>query len=85
MGSTSRTAILVRITYPPGEQKAGGVSGGVVSQGDVNSISGQLVGISRAHHLVTLQVSVGNLAGDVLVGNPHDHAVLGGVVLVLVL
>merc|ERR1719328_68421 len=60
---------LVLVQQPPAEQQTGAVVGGV----------------GGAHHLVALQVGVGDLTCDVLVGDPDNHAVLGGVILVLVL
>merc|ERR1719348_2353212 len=76
---------LVLIQQPPAEQETGAVCGGVVGESDLDSVLGQLRGIGGAHHLVALQVGVGDLTCDVLVGNPDNHAVLGGVILVLVL
>merc|ERR1719411_2551124 len=76
---------LVLLQKPPCKQKTGAVSGGVVGKADLDSVLGQLGGIGGTHHLVALEMSVSDLAGDVLVGNPDDHAVLGGVVFILVL
>merc|ERR1719348_1139895 len=76
---------LVLVQQPPAEQETGAVGGGVVGESDLDSVLGQLRGIGGAHHLVALQVGVGDLTCDVLVGDPDNHAVLGGVILVLVL
>lgn len=51
----------------------------------LDSVLGQLMGVGGAHDLVALDARVGDLAGDVLVAQTHNQAVLGGVVLVLVL
>ena len=74
-----------KMTYPPCKQETGAVGGGIVGQTDLDTVLGQLGGVGGAHHLVALEMSVSDLAGDVLVGNPDDHAVLGGVVFILVL
>merc|ERR1719411_1702248 len=76
---------LVLLQKPPCKQKAGAVSGGIVGKADLDSVLGQLGGVGGTHHLVALEMSISDLAGDVLVGNPDDHAVLGGVVFILVL
>lgn len=39
--------------------------------------------VGRSNNTVSFQPGIGDLATDVLVGDAHDHAVLGGVVLVL--
>lgn len=51
----------------------------------LDAIVGQLVRVGRADNTVTLDTSVSDLGGDVLVGQTHNQTVLGGVVLVLVL
>merc|ERR1719312_1679572 len=76
---------LVLLQKPPCKQETGAVGGGIVGQTDLDAVLGQLGGVGGAHHLVALEMSVSDLAGDVLVGNPDDHAVLGGVVFILVL
>merc|ERR1719348_2295444 len=76
---------LVLVQQPPAEQETGAVCGGVVGESDLDSVLGQLRGIGSAHHLITLKVGIGDLTCNVLVGNPDNHAVLGGVILVLVL
>lgn len=76
---------LVLLQEPPCKQKTGAVSGGIVGEADLDSELGQLGGIGSADNKVTLQVSISNLTGDVLVGDPDNHTMLGGVVLVLVL
>ena len=45
----------------------------------------EFVAVSGSNDLVSLEPGVRYLAGDVLVGRAHDHAVLGGVVFILVL
>merc|ERR1719308_454960 len=76
---------LVLVQQPPAEQETGAVCGGVVGESDLDSVLGQLGGVGGAHHLVALQVGIGDLTCDVLVGDPDNHAVLGGIILVLVL
>lgn len=43
------------------------------------------MGIGSADNLVALNLGVGNLTNDVLVGESDNHTVLGSVVLILVL
>ena len=50
-----------------------------------NVLPGQLVTVGGADHNVALQSGVGDLAANVRIGASHDHPVLRGVVLVLVL
>ena len=71
------------MTYTSGKEKSGAVSCGVVGKTNLDAILGQLVAVGSSQHTVSLQPGVGNLAADILVGNSDDHAVLGGVVLVL--
>merc|ERR1719206_375948 len=52
---------------------------------DLHTVPGQLVAVGGADDNVTLEPGVGNLAADIGVGETHDHPVLRGVVLVLVL
>merc|ERR1719477_176642 len=70
---------------PPGEQKPSAVSSSIVGETNLHPVPGQLVAVGGADDNVTLEPGVGNLAADIGVGEPHDHPVLGGVVLVLVL
>merc|ERR1719320_144239 len=70
---------------PPGEQKPSAVSSSIVGETNLHTVPGQLVAVGGADDNVTLEPGVGNLAADIGVGEAHDHPVLGGVVLVLVL
>jgi hypothetical protein len=54
-----------------------------VCQAVLDAVSGEFVGVSRGQDVVALDLGVDNLDDDVLVGESHDEAVLGGVVLVL--
>merc|ERR550539_249145 len=62
-----------------------GVGGGVVGETNWNTVLGELMTVGGADDLVSLDVGVGNLATDVLVADPNNHTVLGGVVFILVL
>jgi hypothetical protein len=66
-------------------EESNSVSGRVVGEADLKSILGELVSIGRSHNYVPSNGAVGDLAGDVLVGEADDETILVGVVLVLVL
>jgi len=73
------------VENPPGEEEPGAVGGGIVGQANLDAIPGELVSVGSADDVISLEPGVSDLAADVGVGEPHDHPVLGGVVLVLVL
>lgn len=68
-----------------GKQQASAVSSSVVLQANSESVLGKLLGGSRAEDLVAVDLSIDDLAEDVLVGEADDQAVLVRRVLVLVL
>ena len=72
-------------TYASGEQKSGAVGGGIIGEPDLDAVPRQLVAVSCGDDLVALEAGIRYLAADVLVGGADDHAVLRGVVFVLVL
>lgn len=43
------------------------------------------MGVGRAHHTIALDLGVGDLTNDVLVGETDNQTILGRIVLVLVL
>jgi hypothetical protein len=69
----------------PGEEESGGISGGIVGQTSSESELSELLRISSAEDLISLQGSVDDLGDDSGGGDTANKAVLGGVVLVLVL
>ena len=66
-------------------EESDGVGGRVVGEADLESILGELVSIGRGHNHIPSNGAVGDLAGDVLVGEADDETKLVGIVLVLVL
>jgi hypothetical protein len=68
-----------------GAEETSAVSSSPVGQTDLNTISGELMGVGRGQDHITLDLGVDELADDVSVGNTDNKAILGGVVLVLVL
>lgn len=72
-------------TYPSGQKETGAISSGIVGQTNLDTIARKFVTVGSGHDSVSLETSISNLTADILVGTPDNHAVLGGVVLVLVL
>jgi len=68
-----------------GKEESGAVSSRVVGQANLDSVSGQLLSIGRAHDTVASDGGPNDLADDVLVGEADNKSVSGGIVLVLVL
>ena len=66
-----------------GKEQTGSVGSSPVGQTLVNAVAGELVGVGSGEDLVTGDLGVDNLGNDVTVGEANNHAVLGGVVLVL--
>lgn len=66
-----------------GQEQTGSVGGGPVGKTLVDTVALQLVGVGGSEDLVTGDLRVDDLGDDVAVGETDDHAVLGGVVLVL--
>ena len=67
------------------EEETGGVSGGVVGETDLDSVTGELMRVSSGETGIVGEISREDLAGHILVGETDDESVLGGSVLVLVL
>lgn len=57
----------------------------IVGQANLEAVAGQLMGVSCGQNLVSSKLGCNNLCHHILVGEAHDKAVLGSVVLVLVL
>merc|ERR1719348_498453 len=70
---------------PSGQKQSSAVGCSIVGEADLDTVPGQLVGVGSTHHHVTLDARIHNLGNNVLVCEAYNHAVLGGVVLVLVL
>lgn len=51
----------------------------------LDSVLGQLMRVGGADNAISLNARIGDLSGDVAVGQANDQTVLGSVVLVLVL
>lgn len=68
-----------------GTKETSAVGSGVVSQTNLDTIGGELMGVGRGKDHITLDLGVDELADNVGVGDTNDETVLGGVVLVLVL
>lgn len=66
-----------------GEEQTGGVGGGIVGQPLGDTVTLQLVGVSRGEDLVARDLRVDDLSDDVAVGEADDQAILGRIVLVL--
>ena len=66
-----------------GDEETSGVSGGPVGKTGLDTVAGELLGGSLGEDVVTVDLGVDDLAGDVTVGETNDKAVLGSVVLVL--
>lgn len=64
-------------------EETGGVGSGPVGKTVLDSVASELLGRSLGEDEVALDLGVDDLAGDVLVGETDNKAVLGGVVLVL--
>lgn len=69
----------------PGEEETGAISGGVVRQPDLHSVSWEFMGICGTYDNVSFDLRVGYLASDVLVGETDDHPVFGSIIFVLIL
>merc|ERR1712055_350456 len=67
------------------QQEARAVRSRVIGQPDLDTVSRELMSVSSANDGISLDFGVRYLANNVLVCEPDDHAVLGGIVLVLVL
>lgn len=73
-----------------GKESSGGeetntVGSGVVSSSSVESVGGELLGVSVDEADISLEGSVDDLADDSLVGSSDNESVLSGVVLILIL
>lgn len=64
-------------------KQTSGVGSSPVGQTDLDTIAGQLVGVSSRDNNITLELGIDELADDVSVGDADNESVLGGVVLVL--
>merc|ERR1719187_2545637 len=73
------------LEHTASQEQTGAVGGSVVSQTNLDAERGKFVRVSCTDNDVAFKPGVGDLAADVLVGEPDDHPVLGGVVLVFVL
>lgn len=67
------------------QKQTGAIRSSVIGQSDFDAVPGQLMGVSGADDLVAFDAGVGDLSGDVAVGQANDQTVLGGVVFVFVL
>jgi len=68
-----------------GQQQTGAVSGRVVGQTNLDSVTGELVRVGGSDANIVGQIGHEHLADDILVGGADYESVLGGLVLVLVL
>ena len=68
-----------------GDEETSGISGGIVGETSGESEVSELVGVSSAEDLVTLDGGVDDLGDDSGAGEPDNESVLRGVVFVLVL
>lgn len=86
VGDTLVSGVQVHLFENPScQKKTSAVGSGIVGQTNFNSIAGELVTVGGSNNPVSFKPGIGNLTTDILVGGSHDHAVLGGIVLVLVL
>mmetsp|Transcript_10798 Transcript_10798/g.26194 ORF Transcript_10798/g.26194 Transcript_10798/m.26194 type:complete len:276 (+) Transcript_10798:683-1510(+) len=67
------------------KQQTSRVACGIVGETHLDAVARKLVRVGSGHNHVTLDLRVDDLADNVLVGDAHDHAVLGCRILVLVL
>ena len=66
-------------------KKTSAVSSGVVLETDAEAISGELLGAGSGKDLVTIDLSIDDLANHISVSEADNQAVLRGLVLVLIL
>merc|ERR1711881_792994 len=86
LSGTLEVAIeVVLLEETTGAEKAHAVRSRVVGEANLEPVFGELMSIRGAVSDVTLDLGGDHLADDVLVGETHDEAVLGGSELVLVL
>ena len=72
-------------TYPSGQKKSSTIGSGVVGQTNLDTITREFMTVCGGDNPVSFKPGVCNLTGDVLVGHTHNHAILGGIVFILVL
>jgi len=70
---------------PSGQEESGAVSSRIVGETNLNPITRKFMGVGGTNDNVSLNPGVGNLSRHILVGEPHHHPVLGGVVFILIL
>lgn len=76
---------IKRFSHSSRQKKTGAVGGSIVGEPDLDTVSGELVGVRRLHNAISLKSGVRYLATNVLVAGPDNHTILGSIVLVFVL
>ena len=64
-----------RNTYSSGQQQSSAITGSVVGEANLDTISGKFVSICACNHDVTLNTSISYLSNDIGVGDSHNHSV----------
>ena len=72
-------------TYPSGQKKSGTIGSGIVGQTNLDTITREFMTVCGGDNPVSFKPGVCNLTGDVLVRHTHNHAILGGIIFILVL
>ena len=72
-------------TYPSGQKKSSTIGSGVVGQTNLDTITREFMTVCGGDNPVSFKPGVCNLTGDVLVRHTHNHAILGGIIFILVL
>ena len=74
-----------KTTYPAGQEKTSAVGGSIVGKADLESITREFMTVGSSQNTISFETSISDLTTDILVGSTDNHAVLGGIILILVL
>jgi len=70
---------------PAGQKKTSAVGGSIVGKANLESITREFVAVGSGQNTISFETSISDLTTDILVGSTDNHAVLGGIILILVL
>ena len=73
------------MAYPSGQKKTGAIGCSIVGESNLDTILRKFVTVCSSNDSISFKSGIGNLTGDIFVGETHNHTILGGIVFVLVL
>ena len=73
------------MAYPSRQKKTGAIGCSIVGESNLDTILRKFVTVCSGNDSISFKSGIGNLTGDIFVGETHNHTILGGIVFVLVL